>query len=116
VRIIRIHDGAEVRLQVRGELDLASVELVEEQVARALESGPERLVVDLARLTFCDSSGIDVLLKAGAEAESRGVTFRVARPRGIVRRSMEVLGVLESLTRGQTVKRPAASRSRSAST
>ena len=110
MRIVRIDDGPVVRLQLRGELDLATTDLVEEQVTRALGDEPDRLVLDVAGLTFCDSSGIDLFLNAHAEAVARGVEFRVSRPRGIVRRSLEVTGVLRMLTRGQTVNRLAASR------
>ncbi|WP_229075559.1 STAS domain-containing protein [Actinoplanes sp. DH11] len=102
MRIVRIDDGAVVRLQVRGELDLATTDLVGEQVTRALAGDPvpDRLIVDLGGLTFCDSSGIDLLLAARAETDARGVEFRVARPRGIVRRSLMATGVLRALTHG----------------
>ncbi|MEU4688741.1 STAS domain-containing protein [Actinoplanes sp. NPDC023714] len=115
MRIVRIDDGPVVRLQLRGELDLATADQVEEQVNRALDDGARRLVLDVAGLTFCDSSGIDMFLNAHAGAAARGAELRVSRPRGIVRRSLDVTGVLPLLTRGQTVNRLAASRSRSAS-
>lgn len=103
MKIVRIDDGAVTRLQVRGELDLATTELLEEHVMRALDGGPrpQRLIVDVAGLMFCDSSGIDLLLAAQAAARERGVELRVARPTGIVRRSLEVTGVLDTLTLGR---------------
>ncbi|BBH68916.1 hypothetical protein ACTI_56010 [Actinoplanes sp. OR16] len=115
MRIVRIDDGTVIRLHLRGELDLATTDLVEDQVARALDDGPSKLILDVAGLTFCDSSGIDMFLNAHGLAAERGVDLRVSRPRGIVRRSLDVTGVLPMLTRGQTLNRPAASRSRSAS-
>ena len=88
-----------VRLRVDGELDMATAGRVEERVVTALtgDPRPDRVVLDLGGLTFCDSSGLDALLAARAEADRRGVDLRVAGPQGIVRRSLEITGLLEVL-------------------
>ena len=88
-----------VRLRVDGELDMATAGRVEERVVTALTGDPrqDRVVLELGGLTFCDSSGLDALLAARAEADRRGVDLRVAGPQGIVRRSLEITGLLEVL-------------------
>ncbi|GIE78343.1 hypothetical protein Aph02nite_42930 [Actinoplanes philippinensis] len=97
MRIVRLDDGEVTRLMLRGELDLDTGDLFEEQVAAALGDRPEELVVDLHGLTFCDSSGIDVLLAARETAARAGIAFRAHRPRGIVLRSLTVTGVHDLL-------------------
>ncbi|GLY04221.1 MULTISPECIES: STAS domain-containing protein [Actinoplanes] len=105
MKIVRLDDGPAVRLALRGELDLATTDLVTEAAGEVLSAdpSPQKLLIDLDALTFCDSSGIDVLLTVQEEAEARGVAFRVVRVRGIVRRSFSVTGVLNLLTGRQTV-------------
>ncbi|WP_328469639.1 STAS domain-containing protein [Actinoplanes sp. NBC_00393] len=107
MKIVRLDDGGVVRLQIRGELDIAQADRITEQVTRVLTGpAPEQLVLDLAGLTFCDSTGIDALIGAREAARRRGVDFRVVRPRGIVRRVMQAIGAYESLTGGPAALRP----------
>ncbi|GAA4602004.1 anti-anti-sigma factor [Actinoplanes octamycinicus] len=100
MRIVRYDGPGLVRLAFHGELDLATVGLVDHGVTAALAGAPGRLVLDVSALTFCDSSGIDALLTARSAAEARGVACQVTGPRGIVRRSMAATGVLDLLTAG----------------
>jgi anti-sigma B factor antagonist len=88
-----------VRLRITGELDMATAGEVEERVVGALTGAPtpERVVLDLAGLTFCDSSGIDVLLTVRSAAERAGVDLRVTGAHGMVRRTLEITGVLDLL-------------------
>ena len=91
--------GAEaVSLRLVGELDLATAGILDEQVRRALTGGATRLVVDLDGVTFCDSTGIDALVKARTLAASRGARLGAVNARGVTRRSMEITGVLDLLS------------------
>lgn len=98
MRIVRLDDGGSTRLMLRGELDLDTGDDFAEQAARVLADRPAELVVDLGGLTFCDSSGIDVLITAQQAAERAGIGFRATMPHGIVLRSLTVTGVLPVLT------------------
>ncbi len=94
-------DGAMVWLALSGELDMDSADRLEQEVRHVLGSwAPDRLVIDAAGLTFCDSSGIGALMDARAAANQRGVGFQVAGPRGVTRRVMQVTGVFDVLTTG----------------
>lgn len=60
-------------LEIRGELDYTSAGTLRERVAATALTPGQRLVLDLAGLTFCDSSGITAFIAArnhahGAEA------------------------------------------------
>lgn len=73
-------------LTVSGELDVATAPRLRAEVGRlALDPG-QLLVVDLAGVTFCDSSGISALIAArnAAEAAQAGIAL-VAVPHRITR-------------------------------
>jgi anti-sigma B factor antagonist len=54
--------GAEVRtFGVRGELDVATSELLHEVLSRALEDGCRAVVLDLSKLDFIDASGLSAI-------------------------------------------------------
>jgi anti-sigma B factor antagonist len=63
-----------------GDLDLASRDFGESAVARALALEPIRLLLDLSHVTFMDSCGLTVLLRAQRAAETAGVAFSVVGP------------------------------------
>jgi anti-anti-sigma factor len=102
VRITQSLDGqGTVRLALSGELDMASAETLAASVDHALRPDrPAQLVVDLAGVTFCDSTGIRALVDARAAALRCQVAFRTVNPRGLTRRVMSVTGVLDVLTSG----------------
>jgi anti-anti-sigma factor len=70
VEIERPGDGLSI-LSLVGELDLSTIPKVEPQLSEQVSSG-SAVVVDLSRLTFIDSSGIGLLIKAHRAAEAVG--------------------------------------------
>lgn len=80
-------------LSITGELDLASVESVHETIDGILNGEPERVVFDLAGLTFMDSSGIAMMLQVSKRVGN--VEIRNVTP--IVRRVIEATGLVEVL-------------------
>jgi anti-sigma B factor antagonist len=80
-------------LRIRGELDISSVPGVEADLTTAIERDGSSLVLDLSELTFMDSSGIAMLLRA---ADRTGpVTIRGASRS--VAHLIEVTGLTEIL-------------------
>jgi stage II sporulation protein AA (anti-sigma F factor antagonist) len=59
----RVDHPLGVVLVLRGELDLATVPLLEDHLNRTMRSGAS-VVIDLAGLGFIDSTGLEVLLRA----------------------------------------------------
>jgi anti-sigma B factor antagonist len=78
-------------LSLAGELDLADAPALREALRGAVERSPKRLVVDLAEVTFVDSTVLGALV----EARSRigGEAFALAAPGLEVRRALEVSGL-----------------------
>jgi anti-anti-sigma factor len=63
-----------------GEIDMASSGELERQLGALEGAEGFQVVVDLARLTFIDSSGIRALVVAAKAIESRGGTVLLAAP------------------------------------
>ncbi|GAA1085669.1 MULTISPECIES: STAS domain-containing protein [Kitasatospora] len=55
--------GRRTVVALRGELDLHSAGRLEPRLLPLLERGGGELVLDLAAVTFCDSSGVDLFLR-----------------------------------------------------
>ena len=90
-------DGA-TYVAVAGELDLATAPLLAEQLAQAETSGAKLVVLDLADVSFMDSTGLHVLLEAHANAQRNGHRLRItAAGSEPVQRLFELAGVLDEL-------------------
>jgi anti-anti-sigma factor len=79
-----------VRLQ--GELDFASVHVVE-AAACLVPPGAAVVTVDLDGLTFIDGSGADALAAFHAAQVIRGRKVRLTNPRSHIRRILGILGM-----------------------
>lgn len=64
-----VPDREEVSVVACGDLDVASVDAVEETVRDLQGRGFERIVIDLRRVRFMDSAGLRVLLSLRNDAE-----------------------------------------------
>lgn len=92
-------DGAPA-LAVSGELDISGVDEFLARAGALLESGTGPIGVDLAGVTFIDSSGLGALvrLQKAATAEKRGLRLlEVPRP---VARILELTGLTDLFSQG----------------
>ena len=71
--------GATV-LALTGELDLGSIGALKEAVGHRL-TADAHVVLDLAGLTFCDSTGLGAFVALHRQARSTGARFGLAAPR-----------------------------------
>jgi anti-sigma B factor antagonist len=79
-------------IAVTGELDLATVGLLEAGLDAAQAAGAERIVLDLRKLAFADSSGVKAVIKAQRRVGDRLVLVRGPRP---IDRLFELCGLNE---------------------
>lgn len=86
-----------------GDLDLDGLEGVRSSLDSALRSGAEVLVLDLERLGFCDSSGLNLLLSLRLEAQEVGAALRLGAPTRQLRRLLELTGTNEIFSVHPTV-------------
>ncbi|MFJ9775400.1 STAS domain-containing protein [Kitasatospora sp. NPDC101157] len=82
-------------LAVRGELDIDSCVQVYEamDVVLAATPLPQIVVVDCSTLRFCDSSGLNALLRMHRRLASHGSVLRMAAVPGSVRRVFTLTGL-----------------------
>lgn len=83
-------------VQVAGELDLASAPTLAD-VLRDLEPSCNRVILDLSRLTFIDSTGLRLAIGEHRRAELDGFDFVVAGATEPILRVLRVTGLDVSL-------------------
>ncbi|WP_433828509.1 STAS domain-containing protein [Actinoplanes sp. CA-015351] len=88
-----------VDIAVAGVIDLATAPDLKRVLFEALDDADTRtILVDLAEVSFCDSSGIATLDEAYGAAAERAMRLRVTNESPRVRRVLEIVGMLETLT------------------
>lgn len=92
-----------VVVSVAGELDMATAPNLQDQITDLLEKGRSRLVFNLADVTFCDSTGLSVFVRAKNSCDDVGGVVRLAAPQRGVLRILEVSGLVEVLHTYPTV-------------
>ncbi|MEH1123909.1 STAS domain-containing protein [Micromonospora sp. CPCC 206061] len=95
--------GDVVVVAVGGELDMATAPQLQNQISDLLDKGRSRLVFDLSELSFCDSTGLSVFVRAKNSCDEAGGQVRIAAPQRGVLRILEVSGLVEVLQTYPTV-------------
>jgi anti-anti-sigma factor len=90
VAIERRRDGGACFVTIMGEVDVTSAPVVGDGLARALDSGAARLYVELSGVTFCDASGLGLLVDARRKARQRGLKLVLVAPSAPVRRLLDL--------------------------
>ncbi|HEX6700166.1 MAG TPA: STAS domain-containing protein [Gaiellaceae bacterium] len=85
-------NGESVVVRLTGELDLSNVLLLRTALFECIERRPKRLVVDLAGVTFIDSTALGTLIEVRARLESKE-SFVLASPGLETRRALEISGL-----------------------
>lgn len=93
-------EGEHAAVAVTGELDVRSRDTLIGAVAEVVERGARLVEVDLAQLTFCDSTGLSALLACVRITQARGGSARVVNPNPNVTTVLVVAGVFDRLTGG----------------
>ncbi|MGE5291728.1 MAG: STAS domain-containing protein, partial [Micromonosporaceae bacterium] len=75
-----------------GELDIACAPTLREQLLGVLRPDANRLVIDLSHVTFCDASGLAVLVGTGRRARLLGGGLRLAAPAPAVAAALRLTG------------------------
>ena len=82
-------DGAAV-VVLEGELDLAAAPALRERLAQATAGAPRGVVLDMAEVSFVDSSALRELLRAHTGVRERGGTLVLAAVGPTVARLLEL--------------------------
>lgn len=92
------HDGS-VELRVAGEVDMATAPLLDAALAECLAAnGARPVILDLAAVTFMDSTGLRVVIGAHKALLSQGADLRVANARQNVAKAFRITGLDKVVT------------------
>jgi anti-sigma B factor antagonist len=97
LRIVVRHEQDRIVLGLHGELDLASVPLLESEIQSAEMNTTRMVVLDLEDLQFMDSAGLRTILSAHECSQERGQKFALTRGPQQIQRLLAITGVSEHL-------------------
>lgn len=86
-------DGGATVLYPRGELDLDTAPRLLAEVGRRVDLGARWLVVDLAGLTFVDSTGLGAIVGCWRRASRANATFELVNPSPNVLSTLKITGL-----------------------
>ena len=99
----RTSDGITV-VELAGELDIACAPALRDELLSLLRRGSSHLVIDLSEVSFCDASGLAVLVSAGRRARLLGGFLRLAAVSPQVGRVLQMTGLQRNLPGFPTVE------------
>jgi anti-anti-sigma factor len=82
-----------VVIALPAEIDMANADRVGQQLGSAFTPGVRTVIADMTATRFCDSSGINVLVRAHRQAAANGTELRLAVPSTAVLRTLTLLGL-----------------------
>ena len=81
-------------VKVLGDVDIETSPILEEQLQSVLDQGYSSIIVDLAGVTFLDSTGLSVLIGSLRRCEAAAGHLRLESPRANVQKVLEVTGLV----------------------
>jgi anti-anti-sigma factor len=98
LEVSRSGDGGQVVVEVAGEVDVLTAGRLREALGDAVRvAGAGPVIVDLSRLDFLDSTGVQALIDGYHTAMVAGGTLTVRGAHGIPARVLRVVGLAEVL-------------------
>jgi anti-sigma B factor antagonist len=90
-----LDDGYHVELS--GELDISSSASVESRLIELEQREPQRLLLDLRRVNFIDSTGLSMIINADGRARKAGRRLTIVSGEGVPRRILRTVGLEDRL-------------------
>jgi len=87
----QLDEGPQLRLSLKGELDLSNANILEAALTEAFASD-KKILIDLGRLEFLDSTGIALLVAALGRPDAERLSFLPSESSG-VRRLLSLTGL-----------------------
>jgi anti-sigma B factor antagonist len=85
--------AADAVLVLNGEIDMATAGDLRAATGRTLEGKPERVVLDFAGVTFCDSQGLSTLISINREVSAAGSRLVLTNVGDFMSRLLEITGL-----------------------
>jgi anti-anti-sigma factor len=84
------HGDGRAAVAVAGEIDFATHRSLLGALTELIEQGRPRIVLDLSQVSFCDSTGLGVMVQVRQRVVEVGGWLRLAGPTEPVRRALEI--------------------------
>jgi anti-sigma B factor antagonist len=84
-------------VELTGELDISSAASVESRLMELETRAPERLILDLSRVSFIDSTGLSLIINADGRARKAGRRLTIVTGEGVPRRILRTVGLEDRL-------------------
>lgn len=94
VHLVASSDHA-ATVEVHGELDVSTAPKLQDRLHDLITEGKRDLIVDLAGMTFIDSTGLGVLVSALKRAREAGGGLVLREPRPSARKVFEISGLAQ---------------------
>ncbi|MEU6213325.1 STAS domain-containing protein [Streptomyces sp. JL4002] len=85
-------DDRDLRVALAGELDFYTARQVQPRLRELADTDCRNLVLDLYGLSFCDSAGIELLVRLDGRCRRAGTRLLLCDVPPLVAKSMRVLG------------------------
>ncbi len=95
LRGLIVNNAARTRVVLAGELDLASASALRAQLDAVVEAGTGDVQVDMADVTFCDSTALSELLVASCRLEENGRRLQVVNPSEFCAHLLQLSGLTD---------------------
>ena len=76
-----------------GEVDISNAHYFKRQLEAALKEKRQSITIDLADLTYIDSTGLGVIIGAYGSIKKEGLTIKVLNPRENVKKLLNISGL-----------------------
>jgi anti-sigma B factor antagonist len=87
------HKADSIVIKLQGEVDLYAAPELKDHVNRAIESGKNKLVLDLSEATFIDSTTLGILVSGMKRLRPRGGMLAVLCPDPTMARIFDITGL-----------------------
>ncbi|WP_246251342.1 STAS domain-containing protein [Actinomadura sp. NEAU-AAG7] len=94
-------------IAARGSIDLHSSDELRSRLTELVDAGERVVVVDLTAVDFCDSSGLNVLVRAYKHARAQNAALTVTGAYGRVENVLRTTGLDRFLIAGPAEEAPA---------
>ena len=95
--ILSAPQGKSVQISPAGELDLANIGKLQNELEKLIEGGFARIVIDLRRVEFLDSTALHALLSAHARAHRERWELAIIPGPRAVQRTFDITGTTDRL-------------------
>jgi anti-sigma B factor antagonist len=85
-------------VRARGEIDIYTGPALRDVLRDVVAAGPSQVVIDMAEVSFIDSSGLSVIIGAYKRAQDSGIDLVLRSPTARVVRLLEMTGLNRALT------------------